>query len=205
MKIDAILFDLDGVLVDACDWHYHALNDALVDAGYAAISKDDHVTKFNGLPTRVKLDMLGIEKQKADQINFCKQKYTLSTIEKMAKPMIEKIELHSFLKENGIKIACVTNSIKETAVKMLEYTGQLKYIDLLVSNEMIANNKPSPDCYNLAVELLNVDPRRCICVEDSPKGIAAAKSSSVSNLWIVSNPFEVDKNNFCKFIDEEIL
>jgi HAD superfamily hydrolase (TIGR01509 family) len=204
MKVDAVLFDLDGVLVDACDWHYHALNDALLDAGHSQITKSDHISKYNGLPTRVKLKMLGISDNDAERINATKQQYTLSAIKKNAKLMAEKVELHSYLKKKGIKIACVTNSIKETAEEMLRSTGQIDYIDLLVTNEMVVNNKPSPDCYDLAVEELKVDPRLCICVEDSPKGILAARSSRISNLWIVPNPSHVNVSNFKVFIEEEM-
>lgn len=203
MKVDAVLFDLDGVLVDACDWHYHALNHALVDAGYLAISRNDHLSKYNGLPTKVKLKMLGIPEGLAEKINSAKQEHTLSTIRKTAKVMPEKLELHEHLKSKGIKIACVTNSIKETATEMLRHTGQLEYIDLLVSNEMVKDNKPSPECYNIAVEKLGIDPKFCVCVEDSPKGIEAAKSSVVSNLWVVPDPSYVNKVNFVSFISED--
>jgi len=205
MKIDAVLFDLDGVLVDACDWHYHALNAALVEAGYPTISRNDHVSKYNGLPTKVKLKMLGVPQELAEKINSAKQEHTLATIRKTAKPMPEKTELHSHLKSRGIKIACVTNSIKETATEMLRYTGQLKYIDLLVSNEMVKNNKPSPECYNITVEKLGIDPKFCVCVEDSPKGIQAAKASIVPNLWVVPDTSHVNKTNFASFISEDTL
>ena len=50
----AIIFDLDGVLVDACDWHYHSLNDALVHYKGYQISYDDHIERFNGFPTNTK-------------------------------------------------------------------------------------------------------------------------------------------------------
>lgn len=197
----AVLFDLDGVLVDACDWHYEALNRALKEFGYPAISRGDHVKKYNGLPTKVKLRLLGIDSATAEKINNAKQQHTLETIREKAKPMLEKIELHAFLMSRGIKIACVTNSIRETALKMLEYTGQMEYISLLVTNEDVANNKPSPDCYNLAVEKLGVDRKFCVCVEDSPKGIEAAKASGIGNLWCVPGTEEVNKRNFCAFME----
>ena len=67
--IEAILFDLDGVLVDACDWHYESLNSALISSGYNPISREDHIEKFNGLPTKVKLSMLGIPDSESKKIN----------------------------------------------------------------------------------------------------------------------------------------
>jgi beta-phosphoglucomutase-like phosphatase (HAD superfamily) len=99
----AVLFDLDGVLVDACDWHYHALNEALVLTGNSVISREDHETKYNGLPTHIKLEMLGYKKD-IEKINKIKQNLTLKIIEKHANIMQEKIELHKYLKSQGIKI-----------------------------------------------------------------------------------------------------
>ena len=59
--IECVLFDLDGVLVDACDWHYESLNNALIKFGYNPIERSVHLQKFNGLPTHIKLNMLNID------------------------------------------------------------------------------------------------------------------------------------------------
>lgn len=203
MKVSCVLFDLDGVLVDACDWHYKALNAALMKHGYTPINRQDHLQKYNGLPTRVKLQMLGIGDDIATQINEEKQRHTLDIIRSTARIMEEKIKLHEYLGSLGIKIACVTNSIEETAREMLVATGQMPYIDLLVSNEMVSRNKPYPDCYNHAIRTLGIDPSGCVCVEDSPKGIEAATASIAGHLWIVSDTTKVTKDNYIKFMEKE--
>lgn len=200
MKTEAILFDLDGVLVDACDWHYEALNIALNEAGFGVINREDHLTTFNGLPTKTKLEMLKIPNEQAFFINKQKQKHTLNIIKNTAKLMPEKIELHEHLKQQGIKIACVTNSIEETAKEMLITTGQMPYIDMLVSNEHVKRNKPHPDCYNYAIKALGVNPANCICVEDSAKGIEAAITSIAGRCWIVSDTKEVTKQNYYNYL-----
>jgi len=197
-----VLFDLDGVLVDACDWHYDALNTILIGAGYSAISRDDHNSTFNGLPTKVKLKMLGITGELANKINDQKQKHTLEIIKSKATIMAEKIQLLKYLRSNGTKIACVMNSIRETAEEMLRSTGQLPYIDLIVSNEDVVRNKPYPDCYNHAIRILGCDPTQSLCVEDSQKGIEAATASVVSKIWIVSDSTQVTLENYIKFIQE---
>lgn len=204
MEIKFVMFDLDGVLVDACDWHYDALNRALVEKGYLPISRQDHLSTYNGLPTKVKLKMLGIDDELSEEINNLKQKHTLDAIRSNAKKMQEKIELHSFLKQNGVKIACVTNSIEETATEMLKATGQFDYIDLLVSNEKVAKNKPYPDCYNYAIKIMDISPEYCLCVEDSPKGIESAVSSLAKHLWVVKDTTEVTKENLIKFMESDV-
>ena len=195
-----VIFDLDGVLVDACDWHFNALNEAMREIAGFELSREDHVLKYNGLPTAVKLRMLGFEGSIASRIEAAKQIKTLDIISKHAEIMTEKQELHSYLKSQGIKIACVTNSILTTATEMLRKTGQLEFMDLIVSNKDVDRNKPYPDCYNYAVEILAVDPTKCLCVEDSPKGIEAAKASCIPNLWIVSNPSEVTLETYKRII-----
>jgi beta-phosphoglucomutase len=200
MKIECVLFDLDGVLVDACEWHYTALNEALRQIVGFEISREDHISKYNGLPTAVKLRMLGLEAQTASRIEALKQMKTLEIIAEKAQIMPEKQELHSYLKSQGIKIACVTNSIHTTATAMLRQTGQINFMDLVVSNGDVPRNKPYPDCYNFAVQKLGVDPSNCLCVEDSPKGIESVRASCVPNLWIVQNSTEVNSSNYKEIV-----
>jgi len=202
MKVEAVLFDLDGVLVDACDWHYFALNAALESVGASPINKEDHETTYNGLPTSVKLKMLDIEDSVCDLVWKLKQDYTLDTIKKYAQIQEEKIELLSYLKREGVKIACVTNSIELTAHEMLKSTGQIDFFDLIVTNEMVENNKPHPDCYNFAVKTLEVNPKKCIIVEDSPKGMESAGLSIVPNLWKVLNSKQVTLENYRSYVNE---
>jgi HAD superfamily hydrolase (TIGR01509 family) len=188
--LEAVLFDLDGVLVDACDWHYESLNIALVEAGRSPISRDDHLARFNGLPTRTKLKMLGLEGDEAAAVERGKQRHTLRVIAERACPMPEKIELHRHLKSEGLSIACVTNSIRETAEEMLRRTGQLGLMDMLVTNEDVERNKPHPDPYLKAMEGFGVEAGRCVCVEDSPNGIRSATASGAL-LWRVDGVRDV--------------
>ena len=79
-KIKAIVFDMDGVLIEAKDWHYEALNKALRLFGYE-ISRYDHLVTYDGLPTSKKLEMLSLEKGLPTGlhqfINQMKQSYKL--------------------------------------------------------------------------------------------------------------------------------
>jgi beta-phosphoglucomutase len=200
IKYKAILFDLDGVLVDACDWHFEALNRALLSIGKSAITKENHIEKYNGLPTSVKLKMLGLNEEESKVVWGKKQQFTMDTIRDTAMRDSVKIELLSYFCLKNIRIACVTNSIRKTAEAMLKYTGQYDYIDLLVCNEDVERNKPYPDCYNYAMEKLNLTPSECICVEDSPKGIAAAEAANIEVIWKVKNSQQVALKNYLEFI-----
>jgi HAD superfamily hydrolase (TIGR01509 family) len=179
-----VIFDLDGVLVDACEWHRAALNQALKEACDYEISLEDHYSTFNGIPTKVKLQKLtkmGILRESDHQkVYNRKQEITIETIEKSAAYRKEKVEMIHDLRLRGYYVACFTNSIHQTAIMMLDKTGVLEHLDYLVTNEDVENSKPSPEGYLFLVQKFNVDKKNVIIVEDSPKGIAAAKASGCS-------------------------
>ena len=195
-NIRCVLFDLDGVLIDACEWHFHALNIALEKVVGSSISREDHEKKFNGLPTKVKLKMLGISSEDSAVINRLKQEHTVGLIEKNVTIDHVKIELLSHLKKNNILTACVTNSIRNNTILMLEKSGMIEYLDVVVTNEDVQRNKPEPDCYNLAIKKLSADPSKTLCVEDSTKGILSARASLAKHIWEVENPDKVNLENY---------
>jgi beta-phosphoglucomutase-like phosphatase (HAD superfamily) len=114
---------MDGVLVDACDLHKISLELAMQEELGYKISDEDHYNKFNGLPTRKKLQILGLSKEKIEIINDKKQKYMLELIEKHIHKDQQKIELLHYLKKSGYLLACVTNSVEKTTHIMLKKTG----------------------------------------------------------------------------------
>ena len=175
--IKAVLFDLDGVLVDACDWHYNALNEALINHAFCAISRKDHETKFNGLPTRTKLEKLGISLQSIMRIEATKQEITKQYIDRDCKLDQSKINLFQYLRSSGMLVCIVTNCSEETARLMLKKIGVGEMYDFLVHNRDTKFQKPHPDPYFFAMARLGVKPYECLIVEDSPKGIEAAKAS----------------------------
>ena len=195
----AILFDLDGVLVDACDWHYHSLNDALAYFSGIQIEYSDHISKFNGLPTRTKLKMLGIEPEEQKKIWKMKQDRTLSNIRKFGRLDKYKIKMLKILKEEGYILICVTNSIRKTAEEMLKVTGQMPFFDKIISNEDVKNNKPHPDCYLLAMSLFSIKKEECLIVEDSTIGKEAAHKSGARVLE-VEDIYDVTLDNLRRFL-----
>jgi len=196
IKLKNYLFDLDGVLVNACDWHYETLNQALVQENLTPISLASHVEKFNGLPTKVKLNMLGIEPHKHQVIIDLKAEFLQKIIDKECKIDEGKIALFNYLKAKNGKIACVTNSVRHTVDTILTNMGIKKYFDLIVSNEDVSKNKPDPEPYNLTVDTLRINPQETLIVEDSIKGFMAAAASKVSLLWKVPDANYVNLCNY---------
>lgn len=205
MSLEIVIFDMDGVLVDACEWHKIALNQALKEKCNYEISEEEHYSTFNGLPTRVKLDKLSemgvVDKDTHEEINNLKQEKTIEIIEKYASFDESKVSLIKWLKENDIKVACFTNSIRKTASMMLERVGVLSLMDVFVTNQDVSNPKPDPEGYNKILKLFKIKSENAIIVEDSPKGLAAAKASGCRILK-VKNATEVNTENVRKFIYE---
>ena len=191
--IKAILYDLDGVLVDACNWHYEALNRALMSVCGFKISLREHETTFNGLPTKSKLGLLKdqgkIKQESFQDVNTLKQQFTMELLETLTIDP-EKVELHERVAELNIETACVTNAIRESAETMLRNTGQLSYMEFVVSNQDIVHPKPCAEGYIVAMVRLDVLPQDTLIVEDSPKGIQAARNTGAQVLE-VANAAEV--------------
>lgn len=203
--IKAVLLDLDGVLVEARDWHFIALNTALKEISGTEISLEEHLSDFNGLPTFKKLDMLvKAGRVRADDINKIwqlKQDVTVDTIKQMGKHDEEKIELMRSLKTSGILVACVTNSIRMTAEMMLTVTGQIYFIDLLVSNEDVVKQKPEAEGYIKAMVKFSCNPQDTLIVEDSDFGIMAAEKAC-ANIMRVTCAADVTKEAVFREIEK---
>lgn len=201
--IRLVCFDLDGVLVDAVEWHYESLNRALQEVCGFVLNREEHLVTYNGLPTKKKLEVLTSEGRiKPDQIGSIwnlKQKYTKDCIQEFGKPDMVKIAMHEKLWGLGITIVCVTNSITETANLMLEATGQRKYIDKLIANDMITHPKPHPEGYLAAMNHYDVFPKETLIVEDSPKGLQAAYATG-ANVCAVEGCSEVNLETLSKYL-----
>ena len=179
-RFSAVIFDMDGVLIDARDWHYRALNDAL-EIFDASIDSHEHETRFDGLPTRVKLQMLTDEGKLPahlhELIDEVKQERTLREAAQRCFPRVEHLLMMEWLKREGISIGLATNSIRRTTIAMLDFAGLLNYLDVIVTNEDVRNAKPAPDIYLEAVRLLGVTPGQTLVVEDSEFGIRSAEAA----------------------------
>jgi beta-phosphoglucomutase len=178
--ISAIVFDMDGTLIEAKDWHFLALNEALSIFG-EEITKDEHEGEFDGLPTRVKLSMLERKGRLPHHlhsiVSAVKQERTLRYASSRAFPRVDQLLMMSWLKREGFKLAVATNSIRRSAESMLTSVGLLEFLDTLVTNEDVQKAKPDPEIYLLTAERLGVDPEHCLVFEDNDYGIKSAESA----------------------------
>lgn len=202
--IKAVLFDMDGVLIDAKDWHYEALNEALSLFG-VEISRYDHIHTFDGLPTKVKLQILSEQHFLPEElhpfINQLKQRNTLRIVQEKCHPMFHHEYALSRLKKEGYLIAVCSNSVRKTVEIMMESAGLYSYIDLIISNEDVERAKPDPEMYQKAMERFGLLPEECLVVEDNPNGIRAGIASGASVMQ-VETVYDVNYANIRRNIRE---
>lgn len=210
MKIRAVIFDMDGVLVDAKDWHYEALNKALGLFGYT-ISRYDHLVTYDGLPTKKKLEMLtterGLPQSLHSFINKMKQIYTMEIVYQRCKPVFYHEYALAKLKDEGYCLAVASNSIRHSVELMMEKSDLRQYLDLILSNEEVKHAKPDPEIYQLAMSKLKVMPEECLIVEDNPNGIQAGMASGGHVLQVETVRdvnYENIKNAICQAEDGKL-
>lgn len=203
-KVKAVLFDMDGVLIEAKDWHYEALNKALGHFGFT-ISRYDHLITYDGLPTKTKLEMLSLERGLPRAlhkfINELKQQYTMEIIFSKCKPVFQHQYLLSQLKQSGYKIAVCSNSIRDTIDLMMEKAGLAPFLDTVLSNQDVSKPKPDPEIYTKAIHTFNLNPKNCVIVEDNPNGLKAAYEAG-GNVLRVETTKDVSYENIFNFINQ---
>jgi len=194
----AVLWDLDGCLVSMPSGHHQALNKALNIFGYN-IEIDDHLKKYNGLPTNEKLKMMseyeGLPLELHNIIKEKKKEYTKEQIKIRCKPDYAKILMLKYLREQGMKLACCSNAIQVSVEEMLQRARLKEYFDLIIGNDVGYKPKPAPDIYLAAMKKLDLKPEECIIIEDAPYGIEAGKASGAEVIE-VSGYDDVDLSLF---------
>ncbi|HYD34325.1 MAG TPA: HAD family phosphatase [Methylophilaceae bacterium] len=202
--IKGIVFDMDGVLIEAKDWHYDALNKALKLFGFE-ISRFDHLTTYDGLPTRRKLEMLSIERGLPVElhafIDEIKQAYTMEIVHTQCKPRFVHEYALSKLKAMDYKLGLASNSIKTTIEVMMQKAKLAQYLDVQLSAEDVTKGKPDSEIYIKAMEHLGIKPSECLIVEDNENGILAARASG-AHVLVVKEVDDVNIENILNMIQK---
>jgi HAD superfamily hydrolase (TIGR01509 family) len=202
-----IIFDLDGVLIESRELHYESLNRAIekiTGSKKYIISRKEHLSKYDGLSTSKKLEMLN--KEKGLSFNFFddiwkeKQLQTFNLIPYAPKNIfINKIISH--LKSKKWKIVVASNSIRETIRIALDSIGILDKVDYYISNEDVEHPKPFPEIYWKCMIKFKCLPENTIIIEDSHIGREGAINSG-ANLYPVKNAYDLDYKTFINYVEE---
>jgi len=201
-----VIWDLDGVLIDSKEYHYNAFNTALpIDY---KITREEHVSIYDGLPTRAKLELLtknkGLPVGLYDNIWEAKQEATQKIFNDRVKRDVNLIYYFDQLSKCGYKIAVASNSIRNTVKIILLRLGIMEYVDYFVSNEDVSRNKPYPEMYWKCMIAVGALPGDTVILEDSHIGRQGAMDSKAHLIPIENREdLKQDTINRIKSILEE--
>ncbi|MDE5696084.1 MAG: HAD family phosphatase [Lachnospiraceae bacterium] len=185
--IKAVIFDMDGVLIDT-EKHYNA---AWCEAAHMAGFKDfkrEHALMLRSCDARLAAEMMkDIFGAGFDYFAIREVRRSL-VAERLEKYGLEKKsgidEILAFLRESGIKAAVATATPIGLTLQHLEKIGVKDQFDKIVSAKQVAHGKPAPDVYLYACEQIGERPSDCIAVEDSPNGIKSAYAAGCKPVMV---------------------
>ena len=193
--VQAILFDADGVLINASELHFQAFNQALATKGWC-LSRAQHSASFNGLGTRDKLNLLteslGFPESWHQEVVEAKFQFTQDAIRKYLEPDLSKIALLEAIVFEGIAVGVCSNMQQVNLELTLEQAGLAPYVEAIIGYELVTNHKPSPDTYFAAAAALGTDISLCTVVVDNSISLAAAQAADPLDIVMVSGPEEVN-------------
>ena len=201
-----VIFDLDGVMIDSREMHYETLNAAITrvtGSTQYVITREEHLSKYDGLNTTRKLQMLTADKgmpvEYYNDIWREKQEETFKLIPHCPKNT-SVLWLMEQLKNRGWKIAVASNSIRETVKIALNSMNVIQYVDYFVSNEDVFNPKPFPEMYWQCMTKMKSLPKNTIIIEDSHIGREGAINSG-AHLYPVKDAYDLEGTKFLEMID----
>ena len=205
MEIKAVLFDMDGLMVDTESLSTEAFINSAKAQGYNMTKEE--TLKVLGF-TKANIYQFWIDYFQGTNVDGKKLvddhyeyiENVLYTVGPEKMPYVE--ELLKYLRENNYKIAVASSSDTADIKNNLEKTKFEKYIDEIASGAEVENGKPAPDVFLLAAKRLGVDPKDCLILEDSKAGIKAGKASGAM-VFMVPDMFTVDKE--CEDTADRIL
>jgi len=194
--LGAVLWDMDGVIVDTMDYHYGAWRDILKEMGIV-FNKKDFIPLFGQRHDNIVRFALGddISPQELEALSDRKQALYRERVSKDIKPMPGAIELIKSLNEYKIKTALASSATPENIDVILRGLGIQECFQATVNGPEVAEGKPSPLIFQLAARKLGVEPANCVVIEDAVAGVTAAKKAGMKCVAVTnSNPGEKLKN-----------
>jgi beta-phosphoglucomutase family hydrolase len=194
--IEAVIFDMDGVIINSIPTHFLAWQYILNECG---VDVDINYIKNTAGHTSLKTAKIYKEKFGLDQnitylSNAKIEKYN-TLLEKSIELFPEFLPLLEDLKSNNIPISIATSEDLNTTNKIINKFNIKKYFSHITTNDMVEYGKPHPEIYLKSAQLLNVKPENCIAIEDSQPGVQAAKSAGMYCIAVLTTTDEEKLKN----------
>lgn len=182
MRINTLLFDLDGTLIDSEFFHFECWNEILKQWS-VELSYDTWLKQYAGIPTPKTASILHqkyalpINLSHLIQIRETMTAERLKTKEIGLMPYVSEVIPFFFNKD--ITLAVVTSSSRSTVETIIKKNGLGNYFKLIVTRSEVSKSKPDPESYNICCEKLGIDKEQCIVFEDTVNGVKAAKAAGL--------------------------
>lgn len=188
--LKAILFDLDGTLIDSERFYLDGWNEILADVG-ANITFDDWVSNYMGTTVQINAQKLKIKYKlpgPVDQLILRRQARTIQRFK------TTDVELMPFVRESlefyhgkGLRMTIVTSSQREVVDAIFERNGLDHYFEFMITRNDVENGKPHPESYLKCLERLGIEKHDCVVFEDTHTGITSAKAAGLTCYAIQAN------------------
>ena len=178
--IRAVIFDMDGVIVESEHLHIKAEQQTMLKHGVRISAEELHT--YTGTTAEFMFTEL-IKKYKLnttfERVFDEKEEFMFKLLEKETRPTKGVIELLKKLKRKGIKLGIASSSHRNLIEYILRRLNIVRLFDFVVSAEDIANSKPNPEIFLRSARGLRVEPVECLVVEDAKLGVEAAKNAGM--------------------------
>lgn len=184
--VKAVIFDVDGTLLDTERIYMQAWKDAAAELGY--VITDELLRKTRAINTkdaaRIFETEIGngfsYEKTRVGRVRIAEE--IIQRESPILKPGV--LELLDYLKEAGIRVSVASSTHLKGTKEHLAESRILERFEVIVGGDMVTKGKPNPDIFLKAAELLELSPAECIVVEDSPAGIRAACAAGMKAVLV---------------------
>ncbi len=187
IQLKAILFDFDGTLVNSEPLHFRMWQQVLANYG-VGLTVQQYQEYYAGVPTT--LNAVDMVKRFAlsvphDVLSNAKKALTRAVVADSGFPLMPAVqETLAHFSRCGLKLGIVTGATRKNVDVILGVNSLDEYFSVIVSGEDISRNKPAPDCYLLAMEMLGVSKNECLAFEDTELGVRAAVSAGITCLAV---------------------
>jgi beta-phosphoglucomutase len=183
----AVIFDMDGVLVDGEPLHFAAVNQLLGEEGRAVTLEQykPYMGTKSGWSEMIR--DFGLS-QPYEHYSVRYREMILESYRANSAALPGAVELVRGLRKAGMTIAVASSSILPWVEACLERMGLLDAFDDIITGSDVENGKPDPEIYLLAASRLHVDPHQCLAIEDAPAGIESAHAAGME-CWAIRTAY----------------
>lgn len=185
----AVLWDVDGTLIDSTEYHFSTWRETLAREGYE-LTRDDFLRSFGRRNDAVVRGFLGdhISLPEIERISEMKEARYRELVRTRGTALLPGVAMWlERLKADGWQQAVASSAPPANLAAILAATGLTNFFQAVVSAEQVAHGKPDPQIFLLAAEKLGVPARQCVVVEDAPAGVEAGRRAGMKTVGVLTS------------------